>query len=102
MSIRKQYLKNKTICRVTFSLSKEEAGSAEAVHLVGEFNNWSLMATPMQKYKNGNFSITLDLEKAREYQFKYLLDGQNWVNDPAPDTLTPVPELNTENSVAVV
>lgn len=102
MSLRKQYLKNKEMCRVTFSLSKEETNAAETVHLVGEFNNWDPAATPLQKYKNGNFSITLELRTGKEYQFKYLMNNQTWGNDPAPDKLVSVPELNTENSVVVV
>lgn len=100
MSLRKQYLKSGDICKVTFRLLKEEANSAERVNLVGDFNNWDTSASPMKKYKNGNFTITLDLKPKTEYQFRYLLNGQEWINDQNADKYAPVPELGTENSVA--
>lgn len=102
MSLRKQYLKSKPVCKVTFSLSKEESSSAETATLVGDFNNWDTSVSPMKKYKNGNFTITLDLDKDKEYQFRYLLNGQNWINDVKADKYAPVPDLATENSVVVV
>ena len=81
MALKKKYLKDKSQCKVTFSLTKEATRSAKTIHLVGEFNNWDEKATPMKKSKNGSFSITLDLAAGRQYQFRYLLDGKTWDND---------------------
>jgi len=76
MSLKKQYLKSKPVCKVTFKLTKEDALGAKNVTIVGEFNNWSTKETPMTRQKNGAFSLTLDLEKNRDYQFRYLIDNQ--------------------------
>jgi 1,4-alpha-glucan branching enzyme len=102
MSLRKQYLKNGEVCKVTFKLSKDESNSAETANIVGDFNNWDTSAAPMKRFKNGNFTITLDLKPKTEYQFRYLLNGQEWINDQNADRYAVVPDLGTENSVAVL
>ena len=102
MSIKKQYQKKGNICKVTFSLPKEAVKSAKSVHLVGEFNNWSISATPMEKQKNGTFSFSLNLEKGREYQFRYLINGTIWENDWEAEKYVTNPFGNCDNSVVVV
>ena len=102
MSIKKQYLKSKPICKVSFKLPEEMANSARTANIVGEFNNWDTSATPMKRFKNGSFSITLDLEQGKEYQFRYLLDKKNWETDFSADKYAPTPFGNSENSVVVI
>jgi len=99
MSIKKQYLKTKPVCKVTFRISEEIGTSAGTAHVVGEFNNWDFFSTPMKKLKNGSFTATLDLEKGREYQFRYLLDNKNWENDASADGFRSTPFGDSENSV---
>ncbi|MFD1293796.1 isoamylase early set domain-containing protein [Lutibacter holmesii] len=86
MSLKKQYLKSKPVCKVTFSMDKEAVAGAGKVDLLGEFNNWNT-AEPVQmkKLKNGTFKVTIDLPSEKEFQFKYLLDGEKWVNDDCAD-----------------
>jgi 1,4-alpha-glucan branching enzyme len=102
MSIKKQFLKRKPVCKVTFRIPEEIGNSAETAHVVGEFNNWDFSSTPMKKLKTGDFTATLDLEKGREYQFRYLLDQKNWENDMDADKFEPSPFGDSENSVLVV
>lgn len=102
MSVKKQYLTTKPICKVTFKLSKDETNAAETANVVGEFNDWNTAATPMKKSSAGNFSVTVDLAFGREFQYRYLLDGDNWINDPAADKYVPVPDIGTDNSVVVI
>jgi len=86
MSIKKQFLKNKPVCKVTFSLTKEEALNAEKIQLLGDFNNWNVEeAIDLKKFKNGSYKTTLDLETEKEYQFKYLFDETKWENDHEAD-----------------
>ncbi len=102
MSIKKQYLKSKPICKVTLSLPKEAAPKAKKVVLVGEFNNWDNTATPMRKLKNGTFKTTVNLGVGKEYQFRYLIDGEKWENDWAADKYIGNGVSYEENSVVVV
>jgi 1,4-alpha-glucan branching enzyme len=100
--MKKQYLKSKPVCKVTFRLQKEMAKSAKTVNIVGDFNNWDIYATPMKKSKNGSFTVTLDLGLDTEYQFRYLIDETKWENDWNADKYVPTPYGNAENSVVVV
>ena len=87
MSIKKQFLKSKPVCKVTFSLSQEEALNAEKVQLLGDFNDWNVEeAIDLKKFKNGTYKTTLDLETAKSYQFKYLIDNTKWENDVEADS----------------
>ncbi len=99
MSLKKQYLKSKPICKVTFKISDKEVNGAKSVCIVGDFNNWRKKATPMKSLKNGAFTATIDLEPNKEYQFKYILDGTEWENDWNADRYIPSPIGNWDNSV---
>ncbi len=102
MSIKKQYLKSRPVCKATFRLDKETVQNAQTVHIVGEFNDWSTDETPMNKLKNGAFTITLELDLNREYQFRYLVDQRTWINDPESDKYVPTEFSGTDNSVIVL
>jgi len=102
MALAKRYLKSKPVCKVTFRLSKAAAQSAAHVHLVGEFNQWNILATPMKKLKNGDFTLTLDLKPNRTYQFRYLIDQIRWENDENADKYVPTPFGDCDNSVVVI
>ncbi|MBR9915777.1 MAG: glycoside hydrolase [Algicola sp.] len=81
MAIKKQYLKSKPVCKVTFSVPAEEANE---VAVVGTFNEWNQNAGQLKKLKNGTFKGTLDLETENSYEFRYVVDGQ-WANDEQAD-----------------
>lgn len=102
MSIKKQYLKSKPVCKVTFRIDPDKANAAPQACLVGEFNNWSTSAHPMKRLKNGTFTLTLDLEKGREYQFRYLLGKNHWANEDQADRQAPSPYGDSRNSVIAV
>ena len=78
--IKKEYFKTKNICRVTFTIPKIAAPDAKSVCIVGDFNNWNIHANPMKKLKNGDYTIKLDLEPGKEYQFRYFIDESKWEN----------------------
>jgi 1,4-alpha-glucan branching enzyme len=94
--LKKQYLKSKPICKVTFYLPA--AVKAETVHLVGDFNNWDEHSTPMKKLKDDRFTVMLELESGKEYQFRYLVDQSEWHNDWEADKYVPNP-FSGDNSV---
>lgn len=56
------------------------------VNLAGDFNDWSKTQHPMTKsLSDGNWTITLELDANRSYEFCYLLDGHVWANDDHAD-----------------
>jgi 1,4-alpha-glucan branching enzyme len=99
--LKKEYSKNQKtpLCKVTFTLP--EAIRAENAYLVGDFNKWNYNDTPMNPLTNGHFAVTLDLEKGREYQFRYLVNSNEWHNDWQADKYVANP-FNGDNSVAVI
>lgn len=99
--IKKQYLKGKQECNVTFKLSGAAAGNASSVNVVGDFNGWDQKATPMKKLKDGSFTVTVKLPKDKEYRFRYLIDGARWENDWHADRYVPN-AFSGEDSVVTV
>jgi 1,4-alpha-glucan branching enzyme len=95
MSVTKSYVKSKNICRVTFDLSADGADSAS---VLGDFNSWE--PTPMKRKKN-NFCATVELEPGREYQFRYLINGDTWANDDQADSYAQSAYPDAQNSVVV-
>lgn len=102
MSITKKFLKSKPVCKVTFKLPKKAVPAAESVHIVGEFNDWNKESAPMKGLKAGGFKTTIDLEQGREYQFRYLVNGQTWLNEEEADKYVATPFQDAKNSVVVI
>ena len=82
MITRKQYLKTKPVCKVTFKMSKRMAKGGRKAAIAGEFNAWDAKQGTMKALKNGDFTVTLPLAPGREYQYRFLVDGHNWITDP--------------------
>jgi len=95
MAIKKQFVKTKPVCKVTFSV---EAKTANEASVVGDFNNWSAEEGALSKLKNGTFKATFDLNKDAIYEFKYVIDGE-FVNEPEADSFKWNDFAGAENSV---
>lgn len=95
MAIKKQFLKSKPVCKVTFSVPAEEA---KKVSVVGSFNDWNEKKAVLKKLKNGTFKGTVDLETGTSYEFKYIVDGE-YVNDTEADAYAWSDFAGAENSV---
>jgi len=73
--------------RVTFQMPALEG--VTQLHLVGDFNNWSMAETPMMQAADGSWSAVLTLEDNRAYQYRYFANGQTWHNDWEADAYVP-------------
>jgi len=99
--LKKQFLKKQPICKVTFKVPADQVKEAEKVTLLGEFNNWSSdEAIEMKKLKDGSFKTVVSLDAGKEYEFRYLVDGTDWLNDEEADKYVSTP-FGTENCVVV-
>lgn len=98
MSLKKQFLKSKPVCKVSFRVDAAEASGASKVQLLGDFNNWDKSAEPMTQLKSNDFTATLELEAGKEYQFRYLIDGSVWKNEAQADLFVSN-NFGEENSV---
>ena len=102
MAVKKQYYKTKPYCKVTFRLSKKMAGNAQKVSIAGDFNGWKSDQTPMKALKNGDFTVTLQLDKGREYQYRFVLDDHQWLTDESADKQVYCDFARGHNAVIVV
>ncbi|MFT4770196.1 MAG: 1,4-alpha-glucan branching enzyme [Cryomorphaceae bacterium] len=97
--IKKQFLKSKPVCKVTFSIPAEAAVEAKEVKLVGEFSDWTKSPIEMKKLKDGSFKTVVSLETGKEYEFRYVIDGDRWENDWEADAYRSNAVTFEENSV---
>jgi 1,4-alpha-glucan branching enzyme len=83
--IHKDYVKNngRAVARVTFTLPRSTR--SEIIYLVGDFNNWNPASHPFRRDDTGRWTLTLDLELRRAYQFRYLRDREIWMHDSQAD-----------------
>jgi len=102
MSIKKQFFKTKPTCKVTFRISKEEIKEAQSVSVVGDFNGWDNSAHIMKELKNGTFKTTIELERGKEYQFRYLINKAKWTNDQEADKYAASPFSDAKNCVIIL
>jgi hypothetical protein len=102
MGLKYRHLKTKPVCKVTLRVSKKASQSARRIDLVGDFNNWSITETPMKRLKNGEFTVTVDLETPKADAFRYILDGTEWENDWEADRYVPSSFAGSENAVVEV
>lgn len=95
--IQKTYFKTKEYSKVKFSIAVE---NAETVEIFGLNNDWD---TPveMKKKKDGSFSCELNLPKNTSQEFKYRINGAEWINDPAADNESPNAFGGTNSVIAV-
>jgi 1,4-alpha-glucan branching enzyme len=80
--INKRFFKTKDEVEVTFELEAPEAASK--VSIVADFLDWT--PEPMKKVaKSSVYKFKVRLPKNGEFQFRYLLDDGQWMNDPCAD-----------------
>ncbi|MGD8623029.1 MAG: isoamylase early set domain-containing protein [Anaerolineae bacterium] len=87
--LQKKRLENGSM-RVTFRISHYIW--ADSIALVGEFNDWNAHSHPMhQTREDREWHISLELEADRAYRFRYLVNGEEWMDDDHADGYEPNP-----------
>jgi hypothetical protein len=83
---------------VAFVLVSPEA---QSVALVGDFNGWDAVATPMHRAEGGRSWVAVVPLEFGRHAYAFVVDGKHWVNDPAA-SLAPDNGFGGRNSVIVV
>jgi len=73
---------------------------ASTVHVAGEFNNWQAGDIALEKGEDGIWRAALTLEAGR-YEYKFVVDGEEWIEDPGNPDKVPDP-YGGNNSVLTV
>ncbi len=92
--IQKTIYKTKDYSKVKFTLTIEDKETAAILGLNGDWNN----PVPMKKKKDGSFTAEVQLPKATQHEFRYLLNETEWINEPEADGEV-VNGYGTSNSV---
>ncbi|MCL9774164.1 isoamylase early set domain-containing protein [Vibrio methylphosphonaticus] len=83
--INKRFFKTKDEVEVTFEL---DGANVDSVVLMAEFHDWQPIQ--MKKVaKTKSFKYRTRLPKDAEYQFRYLVNETEWVNDAEADHYVP-------------
>ena len=64
-----------------FSYIPDNAGAAQSIAVVGDFNGWIKKADPLEKGADGHFSLTLQLAPGN-YAYKFVVNGEWYIADP--------------------
>lgn len=86
------------VAQVTFALPNSLW--ADAIYLVGDFNNWNRQSHPLQRDNRGEWRLTIELEPGRVYQYRYLCQDGTWLSDCQTEASMPNP-LGGYNSAVV-
>lgn len=83
--VKKSYSKNKSTCKVTFSLPVAEAGEGVDIRVLGTFNDWSWENGLAMKPSKGNYTASTELAAGQDYEYRYLVNNATWLNDEQAD-----------------
>jgi hypothetical protein len=64
------------------------APTASQVALVGDFNDWDSDATLLRPAAGGMWTVTIPLSAGR-YTYTFIVDGEQWIADPAAPPAPP-------------
>lgn len=78
--IKKSFVKSKKQYKVTFEVPVEQLGKGHDVRVLGNFNGWSWDKGLAMSNGKGTYKADITLAPG-EYQFRYLVDNQEWKND---------------------
>ncbi len=90
-----RYLKTKPEVEVTFQYSRPDAST---VGLACEELAWEPMPLRRSRDPGRPWRVKVRLPRDRRVQYRFVVDGDIWVNDPDADGLVPNP-LGGENCV---
>jgi serine protease AprX len=74
---------------------------AQSVSVAGDFNGWSQVATPLKLNDSGLWSTEIVVPAAGLFEYKFIVDGQRWIEDPSNGMKAP-DNYGGLNSVLVI
>jgi len=79
--VTKHKINKRKNCKVRVTFAMPAMNSCGCLYLVGRFNEWNESVYRMQRAADGTWSLTLELESGRDYQYRYRTDNGIWHND---------------------
>lgn len=89
--------------QIVFTLPAQALGTATGAILLGDFNNWSIdEAIELTPQQDGTWAANVLLQEGKTYEYRFLLNNGQWVNDAAAQNYIHKPEFDAVNSVIAV
>ena len=86
--LKKTYTKNKSKCKVTFKFEPTEEVQVDTIQVVGSFNGWGNEKKHfLKKRKDGTYSLSVNLNSESSYEYKYLVNENEWYTDSNAENL---------------
>ena len=63
--------------------------AAVSVSVAGDFNQWNQLATPLERNGAGLWSTEVLVPRAGRFEYKFIVDGKRWIEDPSNGMKTP-------------
>ena len=99
MILRKRSPKGRSV-RVTFELPADAAQQSVAV--AGSFNDWDTSSHPMVfDEKRSVWTRNISFRPGSTIEFRYFVDGNEWVNEAEADSWEPTPFFSDNNVLAL-
>ncbi|GEA50746.1 1,4-alpha-glucan-branching protein [Vibrio inusitatus NBRC 102082] len=92
--LKKRFFKTKDEVEVTFEWPKT---AEQSISVAGDFTDWQPVAMKYNKTKK-SFNFKTRFPKNEQFQFRYLIDGEVWENDPKADAYV-ANDCGTDNSL---
>ncbi|MFT4093234.1 MAG: glycoside hydrolase family 13 [Niabella sp.] len=89
--------------KIIFTLPAEALGDATEALLLGDFNEWNLdKAICLEAQADGTLAATVELEPGKSYEYRFLLNNGQWINDWAAQQYVYNHIFGVENSLIFV
>ena len=93
---------DKKNCKVTFILDKGDFSEFDDIRVLGDFNGWHYERGLIMDLKKNQFKASVSLKGGQNYEFRYILNGRHWFNDPQADGLVNSPFYGISNTLLVL
>ena len=102
MSLKKFYINGANKYKVTFELPINDQNKKKEIKVVGDFNDWNWSTAKAMEVSHGRYTIDLELDPGKRYEYRYLVNNEYWVNDDIADEYNPSPCDNVNNCVLIL
>lgn len=92
----KKFFKTKDEAEITFEFQRDDI---DKIELVADFNDWQPLAMKFNKTQKV-FKTKVRLPKNETFQFRYLINDNEWENDYKADQYLPN-DFGSDNSIVV-
>lgn len=101
--VKQTFIKSRKVYQLTFEVAPAELpqGAVKSLVVAGTFNGWSHTAAPFKKLKSGVYKAIVEVDQPGMHQYRYLLNGETWLNDWHAEAYAPG-EQGADNCVVTV